>query len=90
MTTARPALRSSADLRNSVAGAEIWRKAHAAIDKPSNISNAARFCLRVKPNSAAALMLLTVSPPALAKPMTLAPEVCACNKKAEKSLVLKG
>ncbi len=55
-----------------------------------NINKAAKFCFLVKPNSAAALMLLTVSPPALAKPTTLAPELCACNKKEEKSPVDSG
>ena len=37
------------------------------------------------PNSAACLMELVVSPPALARPITLAPEACACSRKEEKS-----
>src|ERR1051325_841631 len=44
----------------------------------------------VMPNSAAALIELMVSPPALARPMTLAFEVCACSRNDEKSLVLIG
>src|SRR3974390_3678838 len=42
------------------------------------------------PNSAACLLELMVSPPALARPMTLAFEDCACNRNDEKSLVLIG
>src|SRR3546814_4189691 len=42
------------------------------------------------PNSAACLMALMVSPPALARPITLAPEACACSRNEEKSLVLSG
>jgi hypothetical protein len=41
----------------------------------------------VTPNSAACLMLLIVSAPRLAKPITLAREACACTRKEEKSLV---
>ena len=40
----------------------------------------------VMPNSAACLMELMVSPPALARPMTCAPEACACSRKDEKSV----
>ena len=36
------------------------------------------------------LAICVVSPPALARPTTLAPEVCACNKKDEKSDELSG
>ena len=39
------------------------------------------------PNSPACLIELMVSPPALAKPTTLAPEPCACSRKDEKSVV---
>src|SRR4029453_7376469 len=42
------------------------------------------------PNSAACLIALVVSPPALASPMTLAFDACACNRKEEKSEVLIG
>src|SRR5471032_671159 len=42
------------------------------------------------PNSAACLIELMVSPPALAKPMTLALDDCACSRNDEKSLVLSG
>src|ERR1041384_6990880 len=44
----------------------------------------------VMPNSAAALIELMVSPPAFARPITLAFEVCACSRNDEKSLVLIG
>src|ERR1700757_3759898 len=44
----------------------------------------------VMPNSAACLIELMVSPPALARPMTLARDACACNRNDEKSLVLSG
>src|ERR1700736_6130724 len=42
------------------------------------------------PNSAACLMELMVSPPALARPITLALDDCACSRNEEKSLVLIG
>src|SRR5664279_3969183 len=42
------------------------------------------------PNSAACLIELMVSPPALARPITLALDACACSKNDEKSLVLSG
>ena len=42
------------------------------------------------PNSDACLMELMVSPPALARPITLALEACACSRKEEKSCVLSG
>ena len=42
------------------------------------------------PNSPACLIELIVSPPALARPMTLALEACACSRKDEKSVPGKG
>src|SRR5882724_11673419 len=45
---------------------------------------------RVNPNSSACLVGLTMSPPALASATTLAPDACACNRKALKSAVLSG
>src|ERR1700678_1012087 len=42
------------------------------------------------PNSPACLIELMVSPPALARPITLALDALACSKKEEKSLVLIG
>ena len=42
---------------------------------------------RVRPNSAACLTQLMVSPPALARPITLARLACACTRKEEKSVV---
>src|SRR5262245_3251492 len=42
------------------------------------------------PNSAACLMVLVVSPPALAMPMILALEACACSRNEEKSAVFSG
>ena len=44
----------------------------------------------IKPNSAACLIALMVSPPALARPITLAFEACACSRNEEKSDVLSG
>ena len=47
---------------------------------------AASFCPPVvMPNSCACLIELVVSPPALARPTTLAFDDCACNKNDEKS-----
>src|ERR1700758_687509 len=55
----------------------------------ANTRRPASFCPPLTmPNSAACLIELIVSPPALASPMTLAFEDCACNRKDEKSLVL--
>src|SRR5690242_7486614 len=42
------------------------------------------------PNSAACLIELMVSPPALARPTTLAFDDCACSRNDEKSEVLSG
>jgi ABC-type branched-subunit amino acid transport system substrate-binding protein len=51
----------------------------------------ARFCPAcVMPNSAACLMELMVSPPALASPMIFAFDCCACSRNDEKSLLLIG
>src|SRR4030095_521234 len=68
-----------------------------AVGRPSALTSLAntrrpdRLCPPlVMPNSAAALIELMVSPPALARPMTLAFEVCACSRNDEKSLVLIG
>jgi hypothetical protein len=40
------------------------------------------------PNSAACLIALVVSPPALARPMIFAFECCACSRNEEKSALL--
>ena len=49
-------------------------------------SRPARFCPPwTMPNSAACLIALMVSPPALASPMTLAFDACACSRNDEKS-----
>src|SRR5690242_2453270 len=68
-----------------------------AVGRPSaatsleNTSRPASFCPPLTmPNSAACLIELIVSPPALASPMTFAFEVCACSRKDEKSDVLSG
>src|SRR5215470_15654524 len=54
-----------------------------------NTSRPASFCPPfTMPNSAACLIELMVSPPALASPITLAFELCACSRKDEKSLLL--
>ena len=52
-----------------------------------NISRAATFIFWVRPNSAACLIELTVSAPALARPSTFAPLDCAEIRKEEKSVV---
>ena len=53
-----------------------------------NTSSPATFTpRRAKPNSAACLTQLIVSPPALARPTTLARDACACTRKDEKSEV---
>src|SRR6478752_1229843 len=68
-----------------------------AVGRPSaatslaNTSRPANFCPPLTmPNSAPCLIELIVSPPALASPMTLALEDCACSKNDERSLVLIG
>ena len=55
-----------------------------------NISRPASFIVLVMPNSLAALIALTVSPPALARPRICALLDCACSRKDEKSLALSG
>src|SRR5438445_8387071 len=55
-----------------------------------NISRPASFIVLVMPNSFAALMVLMVSPPALARPRICALLDCACSKKLEKSLADNG
>src|SRR5262249_33236611 len=56
-----------------------------------NASKAARFWPPwVMPNSDACLIELIVSAPALASPMILAFEACACSRKEEKSVPGKG
>ena len=42
------------------------------------------------PNSAACLIELVVSPPALASPMIFALDDCACSRKEEKTELLSG
>src|ERR1043166_3363022 len=68
-----------------------------AVGRPSaatslaNTSRPANFCPPLTmPNSAPCLIELMVSPPALASPMILALDACACSKNDEKSLVLSG
>src|ERR1700755_2731293 len=68
-----------------------------AVGKPSaatslaNTSRPASFWPPLTmPNSAACLIELTVLPPALASPMTLAFDDCACSRNDEKSLLLSG
>src|SRR5215217_5157784 len=55
-----------------------------------NISRPASFIDLVMPNSLAALMLLIVSPPALARPRICALLDCACSRNDEKSLAESG
>ena len=50
-----------------------------------NISSAATFMVLLMPNSAICLIEFTVSPPALASPITFAPLDCACTRNEEKS-----
>ena len=68
-----------------------------AVGRPSawmsvrNTSSPARFWPPLTmPNSAACLIELVVSPPALARPMILAFDACACSRNDEKSCVLSG
>src|ERR1700761_9056461 len=68
-----------------------------AVGRPSAATSLAKtrspanFCPpRTMPNSAPCLIELMVSPPALARPMILAFDDCACSRKDEKSLVLSG
>src|ERR1700744_5839092 len=57
----------------------------------ANTRRPASFCPPVTmPNSAACLIELMVSPPALARPITLALDACACSRDDEKSLLLSG
>ena len=55
-----------------------------------NTRRPAVFIVLLMPNSLAALMLLTVSPPALARPRICAFEFCACSRKDEKSDAFSG
>ena len=55
-----------------------------------NMSRPASFMVLVMPNSLAALIELVVSPPALARPMILALEACACSTKDDRSGVASG
>ena len=55
-----------------------------------NTSSPAIFIDLVTPNSLAALIALTVSPPALASPRICALLLCACSRKEEKSLAFSG
>ena len=55
-----------------------------------NISRPARLWFLVMPNSLAALIELMVSPPALARPMIFAFELCACSRNEEKSAAFSG
>src|ERR1700687_3953829 len=68
-----------------------------AVGKPSaatslaNTSRPARLCPPLTmPNSAACLIELMVSPPALASPMILAFDACACSRNDEKSVAGNG
>src|SRR5262245_44637286 len=62
-----------------------------ALTSLANTSRPASFCPPLTmPNSAACLIELMVSPPALARPTTLALDACACSRNDEKSLVLSG
>ncbi len=56
----------------------------------SNISRPASAWFLVRPNSFAALMALMVSPPAFARPITLALDDCAWRRNEEKSEVFRG
>src|ERR1700732_56128 len=57
----------------------------------ANTRSPANFCPPlVIPNSAPCLIELMVSPPALARPMILAFDDCACRRKEEKSFVFSG
>src|ERR1700730_14953231 len=67
------------------------RKQPSAFTSLANTSSPANFCPPLTmPNSAPCLIELMVSPPALASPMILAFDDCACRRKEEKSLVLSG
>src|SRR5471032_2281656 len=62
-----------------------------ALTSLANTSRPASFCPPLTmPNSDACLIELIVSPPALARPMTFALDVCDCSRNEEKSLVLIG
>src|SRR6266446_132206 len=71
------------------------RTSPCAVGKPSAFTSLAHkrrlamLCPPLRmPNSAAPLMELIASPPALARPITFALDACACRRKEEKSLVL--
>src|SRR6201747_139816 len=62
-----------------------------ALTSLANTSKPAIFCPPLTmPNSAACLIELMVSPPALASPITLALEACACSRNDAKSEVPSG
>src|SRR6478672_1349588 len=62
-----------------------------ALTSLANTRRPANFCPPLTmPNSAPCLIELMVSPPALARPMILAFDACACSRNDEKSEVLSG
>src|SRR3569833_2446637 len=62
-----------------------------ALTSLANTSRPASFCPPLTlPNSAACLLELIVSPPALASPITFAVDDCSCSKNDEKSAVFSG
>src|SRR4029079_552907 len=68
-----------------------------AVGRPSaatSLANTSRPAIRwpplTMPNSDACLIELMVSPPALARPTTLALDACACSRNDEKAEVLSG
>src|SRR5437763_17062956 len=75
----------------SVRGRPCAVASPSAFTSLANTSRPAHFCPPLTmPNSAPALIELMVSPPALASPMTLALEVCACSRHDGKTVLLGG
>src|SRR3954466_14595522 len=98
------ALRSAAQRLVHARLASFWSQYQVSVKaRPCAVGNPSAFTSLAKtrrparlcppftmPNSDACLIELMVSPPALARPITLALEACACSRKDEKSLVLSG
>ena len=83
----RRASRRSGPSRMPRSTAARWRSSGRGCGRRSGRPAAPRASGRrsTMPNSAACLIELIVSPPALARPMILAFEACACSRKEEKS-----
>jgi len=85
-----PALVVAVPVKGSDRGEPLHSLKPNAVDVSDKGEHTTVLPARVNPNSSACLVASTMSPPALASATTLAPDACACNRKALKSAVLSG